>query len=232
MKWGRRALDSLDDDIRDHIERETQDNIDRGMSPGEAHRHAMLQFGNVALAKEDTRAVWRWQALERLSQDSRYAFRVLKRSPGFSPTAILSVALGIAVNTTMFSVVNAVLLRTVPFADPERLVRLVQQHTGGDVTIPEYQVVKEHGRLFTAIAAYRGGGERRLEGRGVQTWVTALMDALLSTSRTIYDRRAQTRLDLLPHKRGGGVRVTPTGKRRRSCADDLHGSTRHLDLKG
>ena len=74
----------------------------------------------------------------------------------------------------MFSVVNAVLLRTVPFPDAERLVRLVPQHSGGDVTIPEYQFVREHGRVFSSIAAYRGGGERRLEARGVQTWVTAL----------------------------------------------------------
>jgi hypothetical protein len=100
----------------------------------------MLKFGNVDLAKEDARAVWRWQGVERVLQDSRYAVRMLRKSPGFSTIAVLSVALGIAVNTTMFSVVNAVLLRTVPFPESERLLRLVQQHTGGDVTIPEYQL--------------------------------------------------------------------------------------------
>jgi putative ABC transport system permease protein len=99
---------------------------------------------------------------------------MLRKNPGFSVIAALSVALGIGVNTTMFSVINAVLLRAVPFPDPERLVRLVQQHTGGDVTIPEYQFVREHGRVFSSVAAYRGGGEQRLEGRGAQTWVTAL----------------------------------------------------------
>jgi putative ABC transport system permease protein len=112
--------------------------------------------------------------IEAVAQELRYAVRMLRKSPGFSTIAVLSVALGIGVNTTMFSVVSAVLLRTVPFPDPERLVRLVQQHTGGDVTIPEYQFVREHGRAFSSIAAYRGGGERRLEARGVQTWVTAL----------------------------------------------------------
>ncbi len=112
--------------------------------------------------------------IEAVAQELRYAVRMLRKSPGFSTIAILSVALGIAVNTTMFSVVNAVLLRTVPFPDPERLARLVQQHTGGDATIPEYQFVNEHGRVFSSVAAYRGGGERRLEARGVQTWVTAL----------------------------------------------------------
>src|SRR5687768_15497063 len=112
--------------------------------------------------------------IEAVAPELQHAVRRLRKSPGFSTIAVLSVALGIGVNTAMFSVVNAVLLRTVPFPDPERLVRLVQQHTGGDVTIPEYQFVREHGRVFSAIAAFRGGGERRLEARGAPTWVTAL----------------------------------------------------------
>jgi hypothetical protein len=61
---GKRPLDGLDDDIREHIDRETQDNIDRGMTPEEAHRQAMLSFGNVALVKEDTRAVWAWRRVD------------------------------------------------------------------------------------------------------------------------------------------------------------------------
>jgi hypothetical protein len=77
MKRARRALDGLDDDIRDHIDRETQDNIDRGMAPAEARRQAMLAFGNVALTKEDVRAVWRWQWIEQLLLDGRYAVRSL-----------------------------------------------------------------------------------------------------------------------------------------------------------
>jgi putative ABC transport system permease protein len=112
--------------------------------------------------------------LEAVRHEIRFAVRMLRKSPGFSTIAVLSVALGIGVNTAMFSVVNAVLLRTVPYPDPERLVRLVQQHTGGDVTIPEYQFVKEHGRAFSSLAVYRGGEERRLEAGSVQTWVTAL----------------------------------------------------------
>jgi putative ABC transport system permease protein len=69
--------------------------------------------------------------------------------------------------------ISAVLLRTIPFPDPGRVVRLVQQHTGGDVTIPEYQFVQEHGRVFSSVAAFQGGGERRLDAHGTQTWVTA-----------------------------------------------------------
>jgi putative ABC transport system permease protein len=174
MKRARRALDGLDDDIRDHIERETQDNIDRGMSPDEAHRHAMLKFGNLALIREDTRAVWGWGTVERLAQDCRYAARALRKSPGFTAMAVLSLALGIAVNTAMFSVINGVLLQTVPFPEPERLVRVVQQNTRREITVPEYQFVKEQGRAFASVAAYRGGGERRLEAPGVEVWVAAL----------------------------------------------------------
>src|SRR5918994_5504651 len=109
--------------------------------------------------------------IEAVAQELRYAVRTLRKSRGFSTVAVLSVALGIGVNTAMFSVVNAVLLRTVPFHDPERLVQLVQQHTGRDAAIPEYQFVKEHGRAFVSVAAHRGGGERRLEAGSVQTWV-------------------------------------------------------------
>ena len=79
----KRALDGLDQDIRDHIERETQDNIERGMAPEEARRQAMLTFGNVALAKEDTRRVWVWAWLDEARQDLRYAARTLRKSRGF-----------------------------------------------------------------------------------------------------------------------------------------------------
>jgi putative ABC transport system permease protein len=81
MKRARRALDGLDDNIRDHLERETQDNLDRGMAPEEARRQALLKFGNVTLAKEDTRAVWVWQWLEQLVQDLRHGTRGLIRRP-------------------------------------------------------------------------------------------------------------------------------------------------------
>ena len=73
MKRGRRALDTLDDDIRDHIERETRENLDRGMTPEEARRQALLKFGNAILVREDTRAIWLWQRMEQLAQDSWYA---------------------------------------------------------------------------------------------------------------------------------------------------------------
>lgn len=121
---GRRALDDLDEDIRDHIEHETQDNIARGMTPEEARRQAMLTFGNVALAKEDTRRVWVWTWLDEARQDLRYAARVLRKNRSFTATAAATLALAIGANTAMFSVLYGVLLRPLPYRSSEQLAML------------------------------------------------------------------------------------------------------------
>jgi putative ABC transport system permease protein len=169
MKRIRRALDGLDDDIRDHIDRETQDNIDRGMSPEEARRQALLKFGNIALAKEDTRAVWSWQGLEHLAQDVRYALRVLRRNPVFATTVILTLALGIGANTAIFSVVNAVLLRPLPFPDSDRLVMIWATNTknGNTQDVASYPDVEEwraQSRSFEDMAAFTSRGATLVGG--------------------------------------------------------------------
>jgi hypothetical protein len=84
----RRPLDELDDEIRDHLERETRDNIDRGMTAEAALYAARRKFGNVAIAKEDARAVWIPVWVDQLRQDARYGVRTLRRSAGFSAVVI------------------------------------------------------------------------------------------------------------------------------------------------
>jgi len=117
-------MEDLDQDIRDFIEGETQDNIERGMSPEEAHYAALRKFGNVTRVREDTREVWGFVWLEQLWQDIRFGVRMLVANPGFTAVAVLSLALGIGVNSTIFSVVSTMLLRKPPVHDPDRLMML------------------------------------------------------------------------------------------------------------
>ena len=104
-------LEDLDAEIRDHIARETQDNIDRGMSEDDARSAAVRRFGNLLRVQEDSREVWFPVWLDHLRQDARYALRVLVRDPVFSCAAILTLAFGIGLTTAMFSIVHTVLLR-------------------------------------------------------------------------------------------------------------------------
>jgi putative ABC transport system permease protein len=153
----RRALEHLDDDIRDHLERETEENIARGMAPEEARRQARLAFGNPVLVQEDTRAVWVGWWLETLWQDVRNGGRILLKHPGVTTAAVLSLAIGIGANTAAFSVVNRVLLEPLPYNQPGRLVMISAVPAGepeqrNNATIPEFIVWEKHSSVFEGLA--------------------------------------------------------------------------------
>jgi predicted permease len=121
MTWWKRRGERLDAEIQKHIEFETQENIERGMAPGEAHYAALRKFGRVSLAKEESREIWGWLWLERLWQDLQYALRGFGKSPGFTTVAVLSLMLGIGASTALFSVVYGVLIAPYPYAKPHEI---------------------------------------------------------------------------------------------------------------
>ncbi len=160
MMWRRkRMMDDLDADIREHIERETQDNIDRGVSPEEARYAAHRKFGNVTRAKEDTRMVWSFGWLSQIAEDIRFGLRLLRKNPGFTAVAMLTLALGIGANTAVFSLVYAVLLRPLPYKDPSSLIVLNETTPKvGTVSVsyPNFLDWRSQSHAFSQMAAVYG----------------------------------------------------------------------------
>src|SRR5262245_14918985 len=114
----------LDEELRYHIERQIEENIAKGMTPEEARYAALLALGGVERRKEECRDMRRLRLIEDLAQDVRYGLRTLRKSPGFTAVAAVSLALGIGATTAIFSVVDALMLRRLPVRNPEQLVML------------------------------------------------------------------------------------------------------------
>jgi putative ABC transport system permease protein len=171
MSRRKRMMEDLDQDIRDYIERETQDNIERGMAPEEARYAALRKFGNVTRVREETWEVWSFVWLEQLRQDVRFGLRQLRRNPGFTFVAVLTLALGIGVNTTIFRAVSATLLRKPPVKDPDSLCAISSKNVikGDDlvgVSAPDFESWQKQNDVFEDMAAVESGRSFTLTGKG------------------------------------------------------------------
>jgi hypothetical protein len=152
------AAIELSDELQVHLEMLTQENIRQGMSADEARRQARVKLGNGSKISEDYRQQAGLPFLEVLRQDLRYGFRMLRKSPGFTAIAIITLALGIGANSAIFSVVNGVLLRPLPYSDPGRLINVFNTAPSRDLDIfggspPDFRALRERNRTLASLSA-------------------------------------------------------------------------------
>jgi putative ABC transport system permease protein len=150
----------LDEELKFHVEMKTRENLAAGMSPDQARSAALRKFGNVARTQENTRTEWTLPRLESFLQDLRYALRQLRRNPGFTAVAVLTLALGIGANTAIFSFVSPMLLQKPPIPDPDRVMKLVSKNPapvwGADrfpVSAPDFMDWRAQTTAFSNMAA-------------------------------------------------------------------------------
>src|ERR1700722_5160717 len=156
----RRRYDDLTVSINEHIAERAEELMEDGMPRAEAEQTARREFGNVALIEQRSREAWQWPTAESLLSDVRFALRQLTKSPGFTFTAVATLALGIAVNATMFSLVSAFLLPHLPGRDLESMVVVSSvnpdtsfQADTNPVSVPNYSAWGKDKRVFSAVTA-------------------------------------------------------------------------------
>jgi predicted permease len=164
----RRKEEELREELAFHLAEESDERKADGLSEQEARFAARRELGSVALIAEDTRSSWGWIWIERVGQDVRYALRMMRRKPGFALAAILTLMLGIGGNTAMFSLMNALLMKSLPVDRPEELVRLIEQGRDPSVsfdnfTLVTYDTLQRQTRTLSGVLASSVSGARPVE---------------------------------------------------------------------
>src|ERR1700722_8809500 len=151
--------EELSRELRDHLELDAEEKIDRGLRADDARYAAQRDFGNTTLVKEVTREMWAWSSVERFFQDLRFGLRMIRRNPGFAAVAILTLTLGIGANSAMFSIINGVLIRPLPYADADRLLYVRAEDrargiTDLNISFPRLTFIQEQARTLECIGAF------------------------------------------------------------------------------
>jgi macrolide transport system ATP-binding/permease protein len=174
----RKRYDELAESIREHLEEKIEDLMEGGLSREEATRKAHREFGNVTRIEERSREVWQWPRLESVFGDIKHVVRQLRRNPGFTVTMVLTLALSIGVNTAIFSIVNALLLKDLPYAHPERMGTIYAPDKRRTIDGEQWELLRDNvPSLISAVSGTRTSGVNFRAGSHVRYLHTGRVSA-------------------------------------------------------
>ncbi|HEY6448688.1 MAG TPA: ABC transporter permease [Acidobacteriaceae bacterium] len=167
--------EELDDELRFHLEQQVEKYMHGGMSREAARRRVRLEFGGVDQIKENCRDARGVSLLEALSQDVRYGLRMLRKSPAFTAVVVVTLSLGIGVNSAIFSLVDGIILRPLPYPQSNAIVHFgwLDKSLIPNLSVPEFQFCRDHATSFAAIAGFQDGEDSELSQGATKRWVAS-----------------------------------------------------------